>query len=860
MVWIGFLLGVGIGYSFWGFQGALVLGFLGWLTGLIVKSNQRSAAERVGKVPANAAPPLQVRVAALEARVAELESRLRAGVPAQELPSDAVARADFIAPAEVSPAPELIAAPEVVTPVKVVILSEVDTPAPPAPPPSEPAAPHPILAWLTGGNTIARLGLLILFIGLAFLLKYAADNALIPVELRVAAVAAVGIALLVVGWRLRERRPAYALGLQGAGVAVLYLTTFGALRLWHLIAPEAAFVMLAAIAVFSAILAVRQDALALAVIGAGGGFLAPILASTGGGNHAVLFTYYLMLNLGVAGIAFHKAWRPLNVLGFVFTFLIGTAWGMRSYRAEQFESVELFLGAFFLLFVAIAILYARKQAPQLKHFVDGTLVFGVPLAAFGLQAALVRGMEMALAYSALGAAALYIVLAVVLRRRRQERYDLLAEAFLALGVVFVTAAIPLALDARWTSAAWSLEGAAIVWIGLRQGRKLARAFGILLQLLAGLAYVEGHRVDVEAPPLLDAPFLGAMLIAAAALATQRLLGRAGERATAAERGFAPVLFGWGLAWFLFGGHREITLQVPREYTLNAHIVFVAATAAVLSWIGPARQWAEATFATRFYLPALTVFTTVSLMGHAHPFAYLGWIAWPFAFAVHFLVMRRTPPWDSPRFEETLHAAGLLLLATVGAKELHWVAMSYAAYHSAWSVAAVATVPALLLLAVSSRAADARWPVADHLRAYRVIAASAIAIALAAWSVYANFTHDGRSDPLPYLPLLNALDLAHGLAGVALVSAWLALGRVGMEAPRTGTGVRALAGAVVFIWLNGILLRTLHHWADVPYTLNGVSRSILAQAALSVFWSALALALMVYSTRRARRASGSWARR
>ena len=153
------------------------------------------------------------------------------------------------------------------------------TPQPSAPPePPPPSKPNPILAWLTGGNTIARVGLLILFFGLAFLLKYAADQDMLPVELRVAAVAAGGVALLLLGWRLRERRPAYALAMQGAGVAVLYLTTFAALRLWALIPAEAAFILLALIAVFAAFLAVAQDAMVLAVIAAGGGFLAGNLA------------------------------------------------------------------------------------------------------------------------------------------------------------------------------------------------------------------------------------------------------------------------------------------------------------------------------------------------------------------------------------------------------------------------------------------------------------------------------------------------------------------------------------------------------------------------------------------------------
>ena len=52
--------------------------------------------------------------------------------------------------------------------------------------------------WLLGGNTLVRSGIVILFIGIAFLLKLAADKNIIPIELRLMAVALGGIALLVI--------------------------------------------------------------------------------------------------------------------------------------------------------------------------------------------------------------------------------------------------------------------------------------------------------------------------------------------------------------------------------------------------------------------------------------------------------------------------------------------------------------------------------------------------------------------------------------------------------------------------------------------------------------------------------------
>src|SRR5262249_40525268 len=159
---------------------------------------------------------------------------------------------------------------------------------------------------LAGGNTVVRVGVIILFFGVAFLLKYAHERFDLPIELRLAGVALGGLVLLGLGWRLRERRAGYALTLQGGGIGILYFVIFAAFRLYNPLPPVPAFVLLVAVAALSATIAVVQDALALAVLGTSGGFLAPILASTGSGSHVTLFSYYAVLNAGILAIAWFK--------------------------------------------------------------------------------------------------------------------------------------------------------------------------------------------------------------------------------------------------------------------------------------------------------------------------------------------------------------------------------------------------------------------------------------------------------------------------------------------------------------------------------------------------------------------------
>ena len=838
MAWMGLIAGAVMGGLTWGWSGAVVLGFVGWLAGIIIGSRKPSAPVAT---PAHA--PVEStaeRLERLERTVMSLQMRVEKLEGGDVVTTQLVAAAEEAAreETEVSVAPERAA-------VEAVEIAHAAPPVPPAPPPPPPppAKPNPIVAWFLGGNAIVRVGALILFVGLIFLLNYAREHQMIAPEFRVAGVALVGIVLLIVGWRLRDRVTGYAVSLQGAGIAVLYLTIFAAMRLYHLIPPGAAFFLLAAMAAFSAMIAVGQNSLALAVIGAGGGFLAPILASTGSGNHVALFGYYLILNLGLVAIAWFKAWRVLNVVGFLFTFLIALAWGERAYRPELFGTTEPFLIAFFLLYVAIAILFARSAEGTTGRYVDGTIVFGTPLAALGLQWGMVKHIEFGLAYSSLAAAAVYLTLATVLHRRPGERWRLLSESFLALGGVFATLAIPFALDARWTSAAWALEGAAIVWVGIRQSRTLGRAFGLLLQLLAGGAFLFAYSRMPAGVPLFDAPFIGAMLIAIAGIWTQRLLTRNADRVTSTEVGLAPAFFLWGLVWLLFAAHHEIETFLPREVRLSAHVAAVAGIALVFLLLARWRDWDEARWPAMGLMPALAILAFVECLMQSHPFAHYGWLAWPFAFAVLVFALRNLP--------SLLHTGTFLLASALGAWEMNWAAAQVTAHGTAWSVASVLLVPAMLVLFVVARELDDRWPVRDHLRAYRVHAVLTVLVAMGVWIVYANATHDGTSTPLPYLPLLNAIDLGHGLIAVCVASSLLAWRRSQLDLPDffRGRAAWAIMGALTFIWLNGILLRSIHHWADVPYTFYAMMRSVIAQAALSIFWSLIALTIMVFATRR-----------
>ena len=73
--------------------------------------------------------------------------------------------------------------------------------------------------FFLGGNTIVRVGILVLTVGIALIAKYAADHSMFPLELRRILAEIIGIALLVVGYRTVKRRHGFGTTLQGGGIA-----------------------------------------------------------------------------------------------------------------------------------------------------------------------------------------------------------------------------------------------------------------------------------------------------------------------------------------------------------------------------------------------------------------------------------------------------------------------------------------------------------------------------------------------------------------------------------------------------------------------------------------------------------------
>jgi uncharacterized membrane protein len=762
----------------------------------------------------------------------------------------------------------------------------VDAPAPMRPATSAPGQPNLFDSallrakdWLLGGNTVLRVGVVLLFLGLAFLLRYATEGMVVPIEARYAGVAAAALALLGLGWWLRQRNESFALMLQGTGVAVLYLTVFAAMKVHTLLAPGMAFSLLVAVTVFSAILALTQNSLALACVAALGGFAAPLLTSSGEGSHVALFSYFALLNAGIFAIAWFKAWRPLNLIGFVGTFGIGCAWGLKSYTPELFWSTEPFLILFFLMYLAIGLLFARRKlqehasgpendsreavlrwSAKQSHYVDGSLLFGTPIAGFGLQYAIIQHIEFGAAFSALVLGLLYMGIARVLAGRAPGRALLLVETCLSLGVVFATLAIPLGLSAQWTTVAWAVEGAAVFWLGMRQNRLLARFFGLLLQLGAGFAFlgmVGRWAAWNDGPTFNHGDFWTPLIIALAGLISAFVVERIGTlRLAFSERVLQPALLVWGALWWSIAlcvsthyvpGAREI----PTLLLLGALSVGLWTVVSLrLKWVGLAQLCTLLTPASLALL-ALMLFNP-----YYHPAADWGWLGWVAVFAVHVLSLKKLDAVLNRHLRSAAHVLGCWLILGVLSLELRYGLLILSESYNAWRWLGWAVLPSLYLLAMTAPRngpVPVPWPVSAYPREYRVWAAAPLAVLMLAWFWLANWFSEGAADPLPYLPSINPLELGL-LITLAGIFSWTRqqLPQLGVSPDHARKVALVSAGASVFALVTAMVMRTAHHWTGVAWHTDALLESMRVQAGLSIVWTLMALALMIGGHLRKRR--------
>jgi uncharacterized membrane protein len=440
---------------------------------------------------------LTARVERLE-RGAKGESSSEGAALRTEMPSSAVI--PFSASLPLAPLPISSSTPRVPHPLSAANGPPIAPPSPPppmatplltvprtsAPPPY--AQPEGDLEARIGSHWLNRIGISAVLIGVSYFLKLAFDNNWIGPAGRVSIGILAGIAVIV--WSESFRKRGYQLfsySLKAVGVGALYLSLWAAFQVYSLIPSPVAFLAMVIVTASTAALAIQQDAEILAAIALTGGFVTPLLLSTGQNREVELFSYVTLLASSSVAVVVFKPWRRLLLLSYAGTLVLYVGWYAEYYRRYEFALTLAFATIFFAIFAVSPLV---SKTPQGKTSLSGPL-FALTLINTGVYFLQAYGMvaeidKPAMAWFALALAAVHIGLSRIITLQELPEAEPLRLLHLALAVALITIAIPIRLDGHWITVGWLVEAGALLWVADRIGASLlhylavaALALGVL---------------------------------------------------------------------------------------------------------------------------------------------------------------------------------------------------------------------------------------------------------------------------------------------------------------------------------------------------------------------------------------------
>src|SRR5579872_599251 len=459
-------------------------------------------------------------------------------------------------------------------------LAESIQPAPPPPRPAEAPLPYrkiapqaepalqpesPIagtarparLETRMGLTWINRIGVVTLIIGVAFFFKYAVDNHWIGETGRVVLGVLAGFSTLAVAAHLsRQDQKAFAQGLFGLGIALLYVSFFASFDFYHIVPQSFAFLLMVLTTLIAALIALRNDAAAIAVLGLLGGYATPVLLSSGVDKAWIFFSYLLLLNIGAMAIGRIRQWRSIEALAFVATAILYCSWYVEWFTPEKRLVATVCGLAFYALFATLNlaplfliahILTAAALAGIWGNVPAGFYLLSLELATSGLAISAIRLWDK-LQLASLAS----FLLAYACWSHRQP----------AEGAIFAGLSALFLLFYGW-----------ILW-RLAQQRKSAQREDLITLALNGPAYFGAGYALLHAH---YSVWMGLFAIALAALhlAAGFVVWRAQPEA---ERDRNPALLAAGIAIAFF------TLAAPIQFSGYRITLGWALEAAVLTWI------------------------------------------------------------------------------------------------------------------------------------------------------------------------------------------------------------------------------------------------------------------------------------
>ncbi|MHC5184728.1 MAG: DUF2339 domain-containing protein, partial [Planctomycetota bacterium] len=541
------------------------------------------------------------------------------------------------------------------------------------------------------GTTVALIvGVITVIVGVGFFLKYVYDNMTFSEEARVCMVAVGGLVAIVVGEVLRRRNyEIVAKGIAALGFALLYAAVFSGSRVYALFSTEWAFGLSIAITAGAMTYAVALDEVIIAFLALLGGYLSPVIISTGQNLPVPLFSYVFVLSAGAMGSAMFRRWRAVNWIAMVGTYLLYTGWFEKFYTPDQMQIALFWLGVFGSMYLILPILNGLIRQTQSLAEDVGLVVINSAAVFYYLWRILQQDFQHEFALTCAGLGAVHLGMMAVGRIRCREDSNLQA-ALGVLGTAFVTVAVPLYFSRTQPMLiAWSIEAIALTFIGIRYQNLWTKAMSIIVTgiVAVGLFYHLPLHADGDFRLVFNSPFGTWAWVSAAVLACHglwRFMKESNEESRLMSQvyyvaGLLLLAVGCGLEWI---SYCDGQLKYPATAYLG--LMLIASTLIILLLtrpICPKGQFVRAVGTVT--VAGGAIFTAIAMSNIYHD-EFTIFANVPFMIAAVFVASILLAAWFDKQADDNKEGRFRLAAALVlGALVLVWVLLSEQIYQYFW---------------------------------------------------------------------------------------------------------------------------------------------------------------------------------
>lgn len=348
---------------------------------------------------------------------------------------------------------------------------------------------NPDLEKFIGENILSKVAITVLVIGIAFFVKYAIDQEWINEIARVGIGILCGVIVLGFAHRLHKRFKAFSSVLVGGGIAVFYFTIGIAFHQYHLFNQTAAFIIMLLITAFSVFISIVYDRIELAALSLIGGFATPFMLSTGQGNYMVLFTYVLILDIGMLVLAYLRKWNLINIMSYCFTMILYFAWLQSKVIGETnppYKGAMIFAAIFYVVFLLMNIINNIKEKRkfdvlELSILISNTFLFyGI-----GMQILHNYHPELKGLFSLL--MAFFNLVCSWFLYKKFKSDTKLVYLMIGLTLTFITLVAPVQLQGNYITVFWALEALLLIWLAQKSNIVLYRFASIIITFLMSIS-------------------------------------------------------------------------------------------------------------------------------------------------------------------------------------------------------------------------------------------------------------------------------------------------------------------------------------------------------------------------------------